>query len=116
MGNRYKLKTKSIMPTDKNTCYICGKYLDKGWRHLHHCIHGTANRAISDKEGLVIWLCSDCHTGGKHAVHRCRATDWMIEQDAQTVWENNYIIKNDATKEEARAAFIGLFGKSYIYD
>lgn len=104
---------KGIMPTEKGTCYLCGQ--NNGFER-HHCIHGTANRQIAEQEGLWVYLCHECHRSGKHSVHGCKSTDLMIEQDAQSVWETQYIIKNNATQEEARTAWIKLFGKSYIYD
>lgn len=107
---------ESIMPTRKGICYICGK---EGYTEEHHCFHGWANRSIAEKEGLKVYLCHECHRSGKYAVHKCRATDLSVEQDAQLVWEErfikNYPYKNHA-KEAAREAFIQLFGKSYIYD
>lgn len=112
MGNR-KHYSKSIMPTEKGVCYICG--CNQG-SERHHCFHGTANRQVAEGEGLWVLLCGECHRVGRWSVHQCKSTDMMLEQDAQTLWETQYIIKNDSTKEEARMAFMELFGKSYIYD
>lgn len=111
MGNR-KHYSKSIMPTEYEVCYLCGEL----GRERHHCLHGTANRQIAEREGLWVWLCHECHRTGKQAVHRCKSTDIFLEQEAQSVWETKYIIKNDSTKEEARMAFMNLFGKSYIWE
>ena len=106
----------SIMPTQKGVCYICGR---EGRTESHHCIHGTANRQIAEREGLKVWLCHECHRTGRHAVHACKQTDLYLEREAQTVWESNYIkdypYENHA-EEAAREAWIRLFGKSYIYD
>ena len=116
MGRRKKdIKVKTIMPTETDYCYLCGRFV-RFDGHWHHCLHGTANRAIADKEGLIVRLCRECHTGGKYAVHNYRATDQMLERDAQDVWETQYIVKNDVTREEAREAFRKLFGNSFIYD
>lgn len=102
------------MPTQKGICYICGR---EGRTESHHCIHGTANRKIAEKEGLKVWLCYECHRTGKHSVHNCKATDILIEQEAQSVWEANYTSAHpEKTAGDAREAFIQLFGKSYIYD
>lgn len=105
---------KSIMPTERGTCYLCG--CNKGY-DKHHCIHGYANRKIADREGLWVYLCRDCHTGGKHAVHNCIDTDIHLEREAQSLWEERYIkdypYKNHA-EEAAREAFRELFGKSYL--
>ena len=105
---------KTIMPTEKGTCYICG--CNKGYEK-HHCIHGYANRKIAEKEGLWVYLCYECHRTGKYAVHQDKNTDIALERDAQTIWEERYIkdypYNNHAT-EAAREAFIALFGKSYL--
>ena len=39
-----------------HTCYICGKPACE-----RHHIFGGANRPKSEKYGLVVWLCRDCH-------------------------------------------------------
>ena len=110
MGNKY---SESIMPTEKGICYICG--CNQG-RERHHCLHGTANRQKAEEHGLWVWLCHECHRTGKWSVHKCVATDVMLEKDAQSIWEMKYVIKNDSTPEEARMAFMDIFGKSYIWE
>ena len=106
---------KSIMPTCKNECYLCGRYISAYARHEHHIFHGTANRKISEREGLKVWLCPYCH----EALHDHNEKDLELMQDAQRVWEANYIktypYENHA-EQVAREAFRKLFGKSYIYD
>ena len=107
---------ESLMPTIKGQCYICGL---EGYTEKHHCIHGTANRSIADREGLWVWLCPECHRIGKYSVHRYRGTDLHLHKDAQEAWETKYIkdypYKNHA-KQSAREAFIKLFGKSWILE
>ena len=112
----YKDKYFTVMPTDRDTCYLCGCSLKNGYRHFHHCIHGTANRQIADREGLGVYLCPPCHKYSKHAVHSDKSVDMMLEREAQDVWETKYIIEHDCTREEARNAFRELFGKSYIWE
>lgn len=105
--------TKSIMPTSKNECYLCHRYISAYARHEHHCFHGTANRRIAEKEGLKVWLCPMCH----EALHDHSENDEALKQDAQRVWEENYIksypYENHA-EQVAREAFRKLFGKSYL--
>ena len=110
---------ESIMPTDRDTCYICGCFLDTWNRHEHHIFYGSANRKISEREGLKVFLCKECHTQGKHAVHRRpnKGYDEMLRKDAQTLWEERYINAHpyeENAKETAREAFIALFGRSYL--
>ena len=107
----------SIMPTERDTCDICGCYLTKRNRNEHHIFFGTANRRISEAEGMKVFLCVECHTIGKHSVHKYRQADLNLKRDAQQVWEDNYMksypYENHADMA-AREAFIALFGRSYL--
>ena len=43
----------------KKRCYVCrSPYVEQ-----HHVFYGTANRKLSDKYGLTVWLCHEHHTG-----------------------------------------------------
>jgi hypothetical protein len=51
---------KSIMHSESDGyCYLCGAYLREPERH--HVFGGTANRRLSEKYGLTVRLCPDCH-------------------------------------------------------
>lgn len=94
---------KSIMQ-DTEECYICHTTQNL---HLHHCIHGTANRKLSDKYGLTIYLCAFHHNmGGENCVHGNAKLDYIIKQEAQKSFEEYY----------PREDFIKIFGRSYISD
>lgn len=69
----------SIIQSDTTACYICGAQTRL---FIHHCIPG-ANRQASDKYGLVVRLCADCHTNGKFAVHRDPETMRKMKRLAQ---------------------------------
>ena len=92
---------KSIMQEEKQ-CYFCRRTndLDK-----HHCIHGTANRKLADKDGLWVWICKDCHTMSSMAVHNNAKQDLVLKIQAQMTWEEVY---------GNRQEFIQRYGKSYI--
>ena len=111
MGSKKKERHYTIMPTDRKYCYQCGFPLGT-YSEFHHCIHGTANRAIADREGLGIYVHPKCH----RLIHSDKTADLLIERDAQEIWETKYMKDNNATAEEARTAWRELFGKSYIYD
>lgn len=49
----------------KGNCDLCGKY---GYLELHH-IFGGANRSLSEKYGLVVNLCHECHNEPPEGVH-----------------------------------------------
>ena len=96
------------MNTEKGICYKCGAWT---YTEEHHVFHGTANRRIADREGLIVYLCRSCHS----EVHdRNTGLDLVLERDGQTVWEKKYM-EQGHTAEEARKEFMRLFGKNYIY-
>ena len=90
----------SIIQEEKE-CFACGttQYLQ-----LHHCLHGTANRKLADRFGLVVWLCRDCHLG-RNGVHFNKGFDDYLKRLAQEHWEAKF-----GTREGFRA----IFGKSYL--
>lgn len=92
--------SKSIIQTNKEECYLChGRASEE-----HHVIYGTANRKLSEKYGLKVYLCTDCHRTGKNAVHRNYFTDIKLKQIAQQVFENKY------SHEE----YMQIFRKNYL--
>ena len=59
----------SILGSRKGRCYLCSRC---GQTQEHH-IFGGPNRTLSEKYGLKVYLCLECHATGKHAVHRDKA-------------------------------------------
>lgn len=96
-------KIKSVLQKEK-VCYICGTT-----RNLeeHHCIYGTANRKLSDKRGLVVWLCDVDHRTGNASVHNNPngPIDTYLKRTAQKYYEEHI-----GSREEFRREF----GKSFI--
>lgn len=91
---------QSIIQTEKETCFLCqGRATEE-----HHCIHGTANRKLSEKYGLKVYLCPYCHRISKLAVHNNYFTDTKIKQIAQQRF----------TEEYPELNFIKVFGKSFL--
>lgn len=97
--------SESIIPEDSEEyCFIHMKYLGVVVRpdHVHHCIHGVANRRIADREGLTVHLCERCHT----ALHDKGYHDLDLQQIAEQAWmEYN---------KKAIEEWIALFGKNYL--
>ena len=91
--------TKSIMQDDER-CYLCGRR--RALEH-HHILGGTANRKISDKYGLWVWLCHSCHTGTEGAQYDIEK-NIELKQDAQRAFEKHY------SHEE----WMQLFRKNYL--
>ena len=106
---------ESILSTQKGVCYVCGRVCST---HLHHIFFGVKQRRISDKEGLTVYLCPDCHEGtfGVHGKHGNKL-NYTLKEIAQEAWEakykESYPYKNHAD-EAAREAFIRLIGKNYL--
>lgn len=76
-------------------CYICRQLLNEQgiFKQLtpynleeHHIMHGTANRKVSERYGLKVYLCIPHHRTGDNAVHRCRDMDlYLIRKGQQDV-------------------------------
>lgn len=100
MGAR---RTPSIIEGgNEHECWCCGSIQNL---ELHHIIHGRANRTLSDKYGLWVYLCRECHQGtdGVHG-KRGRERDLSLIKTAQRAFEKTH------TREEFRA----IFGKSWL--
>ncbi len=72
----------------------------------HHVFYGTANRKMSEKYGLKVYLCAEHHTydGGPEAVHRNHDIDIRLKGMAQEVFEKEYQELNFKT----------IFGRNYV--
>ena len=87
---------------DKKESYISGSIYNL---EEHHIFFGTANRKVSEKNGLKVWLTSEEHRG-TYGVHGKfgRDLDIKLKQDAQRKYEETH------TRED----FIKLIGKNYL--
>lgn len=91
---------ESIIQEEKK-CYFC----KSPYVHKHHIFFGTANRRLSDADGMVIWLCPMHHNLSNLSVHFDHEIDLEVKQMAQLKWEETY-----GTREE----FIKRYGKNYL--
>lgn len=92
----------SIIQNDKR-CYICAKEVGL---ELHHCFFG-ANRKVSEKWGLKVWLCKEHHTGD-YSPHHNEKFDKSLKVLAQQKW-----MDNGGTIEEWMDIKVGI-GKNYL--
>lgn len=92
---------KSIIQ-NKKECYLCKTTVSL---NEHHIFFGTANRKLSEKDGLKVFLCLEHHKG-QAGVHNNRDLDVFFKQIAQKRWEEFY----EKTEEE----FIKRYGKSFL--
>lgn len=81
-------------------CYFCGR-LDGLERH--HVFGGVANRPISEKYGLYVYLCHNHHTGTDGAQYD-REKNLLLKRDAQMAFE----------MENPRDLWMSLIGKNYL--
>lgn len=111
---RYKRHKQSILQSKDGTCYICaeihGDYRRKPV-HEHHVFYGSANRAVSEAEGLKVYLCLSHHMynydGNPEAIHgnpTKGSLDMWLKQTAQRKFEETH----------SREEFVRLIGKNYL--
>ena len=116
--------TRSILVEDRfrHLCLFCQNPAVE----QHHLICGTANRRVSDDEGLVIPLCEYHHKVFAHNVdgkHEMEAKS--IEMMAEWAWIASDLagfistLSNDITSPDLilkveKDKFRGLFGKSLV--
>jgi hypothetical protein len=82
-------------------CHICHLVTEC---NSHHVYFGTANRKMSERYGMKVWLCPYCHTIGKNSVHHNRDVDLKLKQEYQTLFE----------KTHSREEFMRTFGRNYL--
>ena len=86
---------KSIMHRKEDrTCYLCmklnGDYDRRSFLEEHHAVYGNANRKLSEKYGLKVYLCHEHHTGSSQAVHLNNDIKQDLCKDAQKAFERHY--------------------------
>ena len=108
---------KSIIQDNTNVCF-CQDATCSGRLEEHHCIYGRGRRKISDREGLVVYLCREHHRGtnGVHGKNG-EGLSTALKEIAQKAWEDNFIAnypyKNHA-EEAARDAWIRMMERNYL--
>ena len=73
---------KSILQSEKE-CFFCGA---QAGLECHHIFGGVANRPISEKYGLTVWLCHKHHVGTNGAQYN-KALNLELKQKAQQAFE-----------------------------
>lgn len=102
-------KIKSIMQNkEAGQCYLCcflhKDYSIKTVRQEHHVMGGTANRRLSEKYGLKVYLCPGHHLYGSEAVHKNAEVAEMLHKGAQKAFMRSY----------PELDFRATFGKNYL--
>ena len=91
---------KSIIQENKE-CWVCSTTQDI---HEHHILYGTANRRLSEKYGLKVWLCGKHHNLSNEGVHFNKELDRRLKVLAQKRFEEEY----------PNESFLRIFGRNYI--
>lgn len=104
-----KIHKKSILRTEKGICYLCanlnGDYSRKCTEE-HHVLFGSGQRAISEAEGLKVYLCMEHHRIGKMAVHNNKDVRDSLCKIAQEEYE----------KDHSRDEWMKFSKKNYLED
>ena len=90
---------KSALQNEKR-CYVCGSEIDL---ERHHVLAGMANRRLSERNNLWVWLCHRHHTGPDGAQYNAELNR-RLKEDAQQAFE----------KEHTRQEWMDLFRKNYL--
>ena len=93
--------SRSIIQKDKSICFLCGRPASE----THHVLGGVANRKLSEKYGLTVRLCHNCHTGTDGAQYD-KSKNKYLKIEAQTAFEQLY----------GHDKWMQVFRKNYIYD
>ncbi len=102
-----KCHPRSILHCKDGTCYLCIKLRNDFRIHpavQEHHIYGGANRAVSEAEGLKVYLCPEHHIFGPEAVHNNIRNMRILQQDGQRAYEMTH------TREE----FMARIGRNYL--
>ena len=106
---------RSIMHSkDDRTCYLCMLLRDDFSARVdlqeHHAMPGTANRRLSERYGLKVYLCLQHHTQGPEAVHHNIHHQRLVQRKAQEAFEEKY--SHEKWMEVFGRNIIQPFGKS----
>ena len=95
--------SKSIVTEHENICAFCGREADGE----HHLIFGTAGRELSEKDGLKLPVCNDCHNMGDklRRIHDNPMAERLSKMLGQAVFEGKIGTRDDFRKR---------YGRSYL--
>jgi len=95
----------SILQTNKLICFRCNRICRC---EEHHIFDGNPNRKLSEKYGLKVYLCHDCHNrDAKHKSIHFDADEMLkLQRLGQKAFMNYYKKSADEFRE--------IFGKNYL--
>ena len=99
---------ESILHKKDGTCYLCmmlhDEYRIHKGLHEHHIFGGTANRRLSEEDGLKVYLCPEHHEHGPEAAHKNADVADILHRIGQQAFEREY----------PNLEFREIFGKNYL--
>lgn len=102
---------KGIVTKYNDYCLFCGKPRET----QHHLVYGKDNREISEKHGLKIPCCNNCHNMGaiSERIHGNPMAESMSKIIGQLAYEK-HMVATGMTEADARESFRAEFGESYL--
>lgn len=92
---------ETVMQTDLSVCLSCG---ERAEGPPHHIIHGTKhNKRFSEKNGLMAYLCYDCHYDCHHGTGK---TDIKLKKAAQREFLKTHTLQE----------WMAFVGKNYLWE
>ena len=90
--------SKGIVTEYPEICIFCGRQAEAE----HHLIFGTAGRELSEKDGLKIPVCNNCHNMGQKLcrIHENPMAERLSKMLGQAIWEKEWISANN--QQESR--------------
>jgi hypothetical protein len=85
---------------DERECFFTGR---TDALERHH-IFGGANRKLSEKYGLTVWLTHDIHNEPPYGVHHNKGLRLHLQQIGQRAFEKRY----------PELDFMTIFGRNYL--
>lgn len=95
----------SILQNDKSKCFRCKRFIKT---EEHHIFDGNPNRKLSEKYGLKVYLCYDCHN--RDYKHKSIHFDAEEMLKLHKIGEQAFIDYYKKTKED----FIEIFKRNYL--
>lgn len=92
---------KSIIKQTEGQCFLCGR---TGYLEEHHIFFGEKHRRLSEKYGLKVRICPNCHRDSQDGVHSSREKADELRRIGQRAFEEKY----------GREKFLKVFGKNYL--
>ena len=77
---------ESIIQKERE-CFFCGRMTDLD---EHHVFGGTANRRISERYGLKVFLCSYHHRDPQNGAQYNKEMNLLLKREAQQAFQNIY--------------------------